>query len=40
MIYGNLERIQKEDPGVPEREWAETYGGVVRFRTLLGVSSV
>ncbi|KAL8277134.1 hypothetical protein RQP46_010462 [Phenoliferia psychrophenolica] len=36
FIYGNLDRIIYEEPGVAERAWAEKYGPVVRFRSVLG----
>ncbi|KAL8281069.1 hypothetical protein RQP46_006427 [Phenoliferia psychrophenolica] len=38
LLYGNLERIILEEPGVPHREWQRKYGqgGVVRYRGFFG----
>lgn len=39
IIYGNLDRLIKEEPGVSERAWAEQYGGAIRFQSVLAVGS-
>jgi hypothetical protein len=37
-LWGNLRPLIDEDPGRAHADWAEKYGGAVRYRGLLGVS--
>mgnify|MGYP001560170174 FL=1 len=38
IVLGNLKRVFSEEPGKVHDEWAETYGGVVRYGGAYGVS--
>lgn len=40
IIFGNLKRIFTEEPGKVHDEWAEKYGGVVRYGGAYGVSLI
>lgn len=40
FLWGNVQRILDEEPGVAHLEWTDKYGGVVKYRGAFGEDRV